>query len=110
MNRPSLTGAHSAAGQTSSGTGKMYPPMLTADVPKPAAFFPLTEGYGDTVTSFPDMQYNGTLQGYMPCVSPFLTLPAKLAQISPCDQDRDGTQQEHFANQCMQQQEDCASR
>ena len=60
----------------------MYPPMLTADIPKPAAFFPLTEGYGDSVTSFPDMQYNGTLQGYMPCVSLFFTLSAKLAQIS----------------------------
>ena len=72
----------------------MYPPMLTADVPKPAAFFPLTEGYGTTVTSFPDMEYNGTLQGSMPCVSLFFTLSAKLAQISQCDQSRIGTEPE----------------
>ena len=39
--------------------------MLTADIPEPVAFFPLTEGSGSTVASFPDAAYNGTLQGSM---------------------------------------------
>ena len=61
--------AGQTAGQPSSGSGKMYPPMLTADVPNPVAFFPLTEGFGTTVNSFPDASYNGTLQGPIPYAS-----------------------------------------
>ena len=54
------------AGQAQSGMGKVYPPTLTADVPKPVAFFPLTDGSGQNLTSFPSGTYTGIAQGSIP--------------------------------------------
>ncbi|KAK9917704.1 hypothetical protein WJX75_007350 [Coccomyxa subellipsoidea] len=62
-----LTCRASAASQGSS-EGKLFPPSLTKNIPQPAAFFPLTEGSGDHVASFPNPTYLGTLNGSIPWV------------------------------------------
>ncbi len=54
--------------------GKLFPPSLTKNIPQPAAFFPLTEGSGDHVSSFPNPTYLGTLNGSIPCVPTTLKL------------------------------------
>ncbi|BDA48704.1 hypothetical protein COCOBI_12-3860 [Coccomyxa sp. Obi] len=64
-----LTCLASATAQgTRSAEGKLFPPSQTKNIPQPAAFFPLTEGSGDHVSSFPNPTYLGTLNGSIPWV------------------------------------------
>jgi hypothetical protein len=48
--------------------GKVFPPTNTDNIPEPLAFFPLTEGTGDHINSYPDTSYLGTLNGSIPYV------------------------------------------